>query len=239
MAGASKVWVGPDVPAFVQLAAGTLELSLLDPVHVGAPAEGASTDAFLAFFRDPYGASSCALSGAANCTYGAALYHCSGKLLWVLTLNAFLSKPERLEVQDIRYDRGVLYFNEACQTYSKEAGGQCSALIAVDPALKKVLWRTPHLTSNNVFTVTERYLITGYGFTAEPDFLYIVRRTDGTIAQRVSIPTGHDGMQLLGDGLLEVSIYGKPPLRFKLEGFDGDKPRLVKAPAPSPLDTRR
>lgn len=228
VANAQRVWVGPDVPSFVQLGAGTLELFLMDPVSV----EPSSTknDGFLAFYRDPYGASSCQLSGNQNCAYGATLYHCSGKLLWVLSLGQFLSKPERLEVQDIRYFDGVLYFNEACQSYSKESVGKCSSIVAVDPVAKKVLWRSPPLTSNNVFLPLNRYLVSGYGFTAEPDFLFVVRRSDGAVVHRTSIPSAHDGMSIEGD-VLTASIYGQKPLRYRLEGFDGEKPKLVKLPA--------
>lgn len=242
-AGATRIWTGPAVPSFVQLTAGTLELFLLDPARVSAapPAPGApATDGFLAFYRDPYGASSCALSGDKNCAFGAAIYHCSGRLIRVLGLNAFMSRPDRLEVQDVRLDGGVLYFNEACQSYSKEAQGKCSSLVAVDIETQKVLWRSPPLTSNNRFLVAGKYLITGYGFTAEPDFLFVVRRSDGTVAQRVPVTSGHEEMAFQGPDAIAVGIYGGTTLRYRLEGFDGDKPRLVKigegkkAPEPPP-----
>ena len=230
-AGSPRIWVGPEVPAFVQLTAGTLELFLLDKVRIGAaPAASgeAAEDGFLAFYRDPIGASSCHLSGPENCSFGAALYHCSGKLLWVLGLNGFMSRPDRLEVQDIRYGGGALYFNEACQSYSKEANGRCSSLVAVDTVAKKVLWRSPPLTSNGMFVVAGEHLIAGYGFTAEPDFVHVVKRSDGSIAQRIPVPTGPQRIELVKPGEVEVELYDATRLRFRLEGFDGDKPRLVK-----------
>lgn len=230
-AGSPRIWVGPEVPAFVQLTAGTLELFLLDKVRIAAAPPGsgeAAEDGFLAFYRDPYGASSCHLSGPENCGFGAALYHCSGKLLWVLGLNGFMSRPDRLEVQDIRYGGGTLYFNEACQSYSKEANGRCSSLVAVDTVAKKVLWRSPPLTSNGMFVVAGGHLIAGYGFTAEPDFLHVVKRSDGSIAQRIPVPTGPQRIELVKPGEVEVELYDATRLRFRLEGFDGDKPRLVK-----------
>ena len=226
-AGSPRIWVGPEVPAFVQLTAGSLELFLLDKVRIAAPAD-ASEDGFLALYRDPYGASSCDLSGPTNCAFGAALYHCSGKLLWVLGLNSLMSRPDRLEVQDIRFDGGTLYFNEACQSYSKEANGRCSSLVAVDAAAKKVLWRSPPLTSNGMFTVAGKYLITGYGFTAEPDFLFVLKRSDGSIAQRVPVATGPQRIELMSPEMVLVDLHDGSRQRFGLEGFDGDKPRLVK-----------
>lgn len=228
-----RFWVGPDVPSFIPITVGTLELFILDPVVIDNPDSTPAPDGFLAYYRDPYDASSCGLGGNTNCAVGAALYHCSGKLLWVHHFKNFMSKPTHLEVQDVRYDRGVLYFNEACQSYSKEAGGQCSALIAVDPKEKKVLWRTKPLISNNRFLVHKKYIITGYGFTAEPDFLYVIRKSDGSVVQKISVPTSHEEFKLEGDRLT-VSIYGDKLLLYRLDGFEGDKPKLVRLPDPPP-----
>lgn len=210
-----------------------MELFIMDPVAIDNPETTRTPDGFLAFYRDPYDASSCGLSANTNCAVGAALYHCSGKLLWVHNFKNFLSKPTHLEVQDVRYDRGLLYFNEACQSYSKEAGGQCSALVAVDPKEKKVIWRSKPLISNNRFFVLKNYIIAGYGFTAEPDFLYVVRKSDGSVAQKISIPTSHEELKQEGDRLV-VSIYGDKLLHYRMEGFDGDKPKLVKLADPPP-----
>ncbi|MCK6593351.1 MAG: hypothetical protein L6Q76_37820, partial [Polyangiaceae bacterium] len=227
-AASPRVWTGLDVPSFVQITAGTLELFLLDKVRIAAP-ESADEDGFLAFYRDPYGASSCDLSSPKNCAFGAALYHCSGKLQWVVGLNDFMSRPDRLEVQDIRFDGGTLYFNEACQSYSKEANGRCSSLVAVDPSAKKVLWRSQPLLSNNTFVVAgEKYLITGYGFTAEPDYLFVLKRSDGSIAQRISVTTGPQRIERMGTNHVRVDLHDGTRQTYRLDGFDGEKPRLVK-----------
>jgi len=218
--GSQRLWVGPDVPPFVFITGGTRELFLLDE----------SPEGYFAFYRDPYNAGSCTLRESKNCSYGVAFFDCSGKQRWLFLLEPLLSRPDRLEVQDIRYDGGVLYFNEACQSYSRDAGGRCSSLVAVDPMTQKVLWRTPPLTSNNEFLVTDKYIISGYGFTDEPDALFIVRRSDGKIMQRVSIPSAHETLRLAPDGTLTANIYYQRTLRFRTEGFDGDKPRLIKLP---------
>ncbi len=176
--GSPRVWVGRDVPPFVLVQGGTRELFLLDQ----AP------DGFVGLYRDPYGASSCRLDGDANCSFGAALFECSGKTRWLFALDPFLSRKDHLEIQDMRYADGVLYFNEACQSYSREAQGKCSSLVAVEPLTKTLLWRTRPLVSNATFLVAGRYLITGYGFTAEPDALFLVRRSDGKIMSSTPIP---------------------------------------------------
>lgn len=218
--GSARTWVGQDVPPFVLVQGGTRELTLLDQ----AP------DGFVGLFRDPYGASSCTLSGPANCSFGVALFECSGKTRWLFLLDPFLSRKDHLEVQDMRYADGVLYFNEACQSYSKEVQGQCSSLVAVEPLTKTLLWRTKPLVSNATFIVANRYLITGYGFTAEPDALFIIRRSDGKVMGRTSIPTAHHTLSLDASGVLRVDAWSGPALRFRAEGFDGDHPRLVAFP---------
>jgi hypothetical protein len=218
--GSPRVWVGRDVPPFVLVQGGTRELFLLDQ----AP------DGFVGLYRDPYGASSCSLEGDANCSFGAALFECSGKTRWLFALDPFLSRKDHLEIQDMRYADGVLYFNEACQSYSRDAQGKCSSLVAVEPLTKTLLWRTRPLVSNATFLVAGRYLITGYGFTAEPDALFLVRRSDGKIINSTPIPTAHATLELGPDGVLTVGTHNGPVLRFRAEGLDGERPRLVALP---------
>lgn len=57
-----------------------------------------------------------------------------------LPLGPRMSRPAHLEVQDVRYEARTLYFNEACQSYAREAGGRCSALVGLDgprPSLRR------------------------------------------------------------------------------------------------------
>jgi hypothetical protein len=72
-------------------------------------------------------------------------------VVWDIVLNPLFSRNDYLEVQDIRYEAGKLYCNEACITYAKDAKGQCSALLCIDPVQATVLWRTANLVSNNMF----------------------------------------------------------------------------------------
>jgi hypothetical protein len=216
--GSRRVWVGPQVPGFVPLTEGTQELTLLDRVG----------EEFLAFYRDPYGASTCHLSGEVNCGYTARLFTRCGEVKWTVRLGDFLSRPTYLEVQDIRYDGGVLYFNEACQSYAKGAKGRCSSLVAVDPQANTLLWRTPALVSNGRFLVHGDYLVTGYGFTRERDYVFVVRRRDGRVMQKRSVPSAPQDFVLVGDDAVDVILYpGDRAKRFRLRGWDGSQPRLV------------
>ncbi|MBI3200343.1 MAG: hypothetical protein HYZ29_02300 [Myxococcales bacterium] len=215
-ARSQRVWVGTPVPTFVPLASGTQELMLLDPTPNG----------YFAVYRDPYDASSCKLSGSKNCDNEVAAFDCSGKTLFRVPLKTFFSRKDHLELQDARFAGDVVYFNEACQSYSSGAGGKCSSLVALDPYARKVLWRSPALTSNNRFKVYDKYIVTGYGFTAEPDFLFVIRRSDGKVMQKVGVPSAHEDL-IEGPGSIVAQMETGRGLLFTLEGFDGPSPKLV------------
>lgn len=230
--GSPRVWVGPQVPGFVPLMEDSMELFLLDRVG----------DEFMALYRDPYGASSCGLGDDANCSYFVRLYDLEGNERWAVDPNELLSRTTYLEVQDIRYDQGLLYLNEACQSYARGARGKCSALLAYDPAAGELRWRTRPLVSNGEFLVHGDHIITGYGFTNERDFIFVIRRRDGKIVQKISVPKSPQTFTLSDDGLLEVIIYPGTTLLYRLRGWDSDAPRLVKTkrkPTPKRIITGR
>lgn len=219
-ADSPRVWVGPQVPGFVPLVEGTAELFLLNHESDGS---------FLAFYRDPYGASSCALSGNDNCKYVATLFAHCGEVKWSIGLSELLSRPDRLEIQDIQLEGDTLYFNEACQSYSKEAKGKCSALVAVDPVANEVQWRSKPLVSNGVFFIAGDYIVAGYGFTAERDTLSIVRRSDGRVMGKQRLPKAPQDIRLLEPGIIEVEVYpGNTSYLFRMVGWETPSPKLVK-----------
>ena len=139
------------MPAYIPRSLRTLELIVLDPADGG----------WLSLYREPYNRPTCALSTSRNCAYVARFYDRRGTLAWSLDLNDLMSRTDHLEVQDIRLRGGVLYFNEACQSYARDAQGQCSSLVAVDPREHRVMWRTAPLTSNGRFRVRGCYIVAG------------------------------------------------------------------------------
>ncbi len=219
-AGNERVWVGPPVPRAVELEVGGRELFLLDPVEGG----------HLAFYREPYGGKSCTLQTRANCGYLARFYGDDGDgPRWSLDLGTVMSRPSDLEVQDLRYADGVLYFNEACASYSRQAKGRCASLIAWDPATQQVLWRTKPLTSNGRFLVHGELLISGYGFTGEPDAVFLVSRATGRVLSKQRLRTAHETLAVDGDVLSVVEYSGKTR-RFRLVGLGTKRPRMQPIP---------
>jgi hypothetical protein len=212
-----RTWAGPPVPDYIPMKLGTLELFLLDKADGGR----------LAFYRDPYNLSSCTLGGSANCAYIARFYDKRGAMQWELGLNDLMSRGDHLEVQDIRLADGVVYFNEACQSYSSGANGTCSSLVAVDPRAGKVLWRTAPLTSNGRFRLRGCYIVAGYGFTAEPDSLFLVDRSTGSVLQKLFVSSSPEQLDLVGPDRLDVQLYSGVRRKFRLDGMDAGGGSIV------------
>jgi len=178
-------------PAYVKAELDGLQLFIAD----------STADGWMGFYRGPLGGG----PNGANVAYRAILYRADGSRAWDTNLNRFLSRTDHLEVQDVRYANGRLYFNEACQSYSREAGGACSSLLAVDPVAGTVGWRTPPLTSNNIILLHGPYIVAGYGFTAEPDSLFLIDRATGRILDRQPLDSAAGYLEVTGEDLVVVT----------------------------------
>ncbi len=102
---------------------------------------------------------------------------------------------------------GVLYIETTHLGYASTSKGRNAYLTAIDIATGRILWRTPGLVANaQTFVVTGNLIVTGYGFTAEPDFLYLVDRRTGRVRDRLAVPSGPEQI-VLKDGRLKVRTY--------------------------------
>jgi hypothetical protein len=219
-------WAGLPLPSYVPPRVDTLELLLADHADGGT----------LAFYREPYELGSCTLGDGRNCAYVARFYDARGKKRWALNLSSVLSRPDHIEVQDIRLSNGVLYLNEACQSYSREAGGTCSRLVAIDPVAKQVLWRTDPLVSNGRFRVRGCYIVAGYGFTAEPDFLHLVDRGTGKVVQRIPISSSAEQLTLLSPDRLDATLYSGVVRRYRLVDVESNHGSIAELDAPERIN---
>lgn len=101
----------------------------------------------------------------------------------------------------------VLYVENAHSTYARSSYGQNAYITAIDLNTRKALWRSPALVANaNTFLVTPHYLITGYGFTDEPDYIYLLDRASGRVVDRLLLPTGPEKITWQGK-LVHVRTY--------------------------------
>ena len=144
------------------------------------------------------------------CAYRALLFNEDGSRRWDADLNRYLQSERYVEIQDVRYHEGDLFFNEACATHSSEVQGRCSWLVRLDPILGDVVWRSPPRTSNNIFILHEGQVIAGYGFTGEPDALYLLDPETGRIEARAELDAAHQYLEVHENRLYVVtyqSVY--------------------------------
>ena len=86
---------------------------------------------------------------------------------------------------------GVLYVSTGHRTYAASSGGRNAYLTALDLASGALRWRSQPLVCNaQNFLLLEDAIICGYGFTSEPDHLYVLDRASGKVAQRLKLKTG-------------------------------------------------
>ncbi len=102
---------------------------------------------------------------------------------------------------------GILYVENAHSTYASSSYSRNAYITAIDLRTKRKLWRSPALVANaQTFLVTDRSLITGYGFTAEPDYLYLLDRVTGKVVDRLDLPTGPERITWQGHDI-KVRTY--------------------------------
>jgi hypothetical protein len=102
---------------------------------------------------------------------------------------------------------GLLYVETAHSTYAKSSYGLNAYLNAIDLKTKKLRWRSPALVANaSNFVLLDDVIVSGYGFTAEPDYLYALDRATGKVVGRVMLPTGPELIVRHGN-VLTVTTY--------------------------------
>jgi hypothetical protein len=80
-------------------------------------------------------------------------------------------------------------------------------LNAVDLKTKKLRWRSPALVANaDDFVLLDDTIVSGYGFTDEPDYLYAVDRATGRVKGRILLPSAPERIARHGD-VLTVDTY--------------------------------
>ncbi|HEX6084927.1 MAG TPA: hypothetical protein VF266_10415 [Thermoanaerobaculia bacterium] len=104
----------------------------------------------------------------------------------------------------------VLYVAHGHRTYAKSSHGMNAYLTAIDLRSGKPLWHSAPLVANatNFTFLDDDHLVTGYGFTAEPDFLYVLRAKDGAAVAKIPLKSGPSYL-LRKDGRLFVRTYDR------------------------------
>lgn len=133
-------------------------------------------------------------------------------LRYAFDFTTFTQPPNRGEFEPLMWAReagGVLYVSNSHLTYASQTMGRNAYLSAIDLGAKKTLWRSPALVANaRTFVVTGDLIVAGYGFTAEPDFLYLLDRRSGKVLHRLPVPSAPELIKLR-DGRLHVRTYDR------------------------------
>jgi hypothetical protein len=117
---------------------------------------------------------------------------------------------KRFASQDATYAQvvdGTLYVCNGGGSYAREVFGKKGFVTALELATGALRWRSDALRCNATFAVSGDYLVTGYGFTDEPDNLFLMRMADGATAGQVKLESGPDLVTRVGQRV-HVEAYG-------------------------------
>ena len=111
--------------------------------------------------------------------------------------------------QYIRWAKVVddtLYVAIGHNTYASSEP-KSSYIVAIDLNTNEVIFRSQPLVSNAMnFQIVDDTIICGYGFTAEPDFIYLLDRYNGKMIEQIPVNSGPDQFEIVDDTLY-VATY--------------------------------
>jgi outer membrane protein assembly factor BamB len=106
---------------------------------------------------------------------------------------------------------GVLYICNGGGSYAREVHGKKAFMSALDATTGELLWRSDPLVCGQDFVIEGGGIVTGYGFTDEPDYVFVLDRATGRTKQRLPIESAPNHFEMLasGGGRMLVETYGK------------------------------
>jgi outer membrane protein assembly factor BamB len=118
---------------------------------------------------------------------------------WVLDVSSLGRSSWPLELRFARQVGGTLYVANAHRTYAATTRNRNGYVTALDPATGRIRWQSPALVANaDRFAVVGDVLVTGYGFTAEADWLYALDRRTGKPLARLAVPSAPEVISARG-----------------------------------------
>lgn len=87
--------------------------------------------------------------------------------------------------------------------YASDSANRNGYLTGIELATGRVRWRSPSLVANaGNFVLTRGLVVSGYGFTAERDWLYLVDPATGRVRDRLRLPSAAEEIQVRGDRIV-------------------------------------
>ncbi|MEE2755471.1 MAG: hypothetical protein VYA30_02365 [Myxococcota bacterium] len=147
----------------------------------------------------------------------AVAFGAAGQRIHALDFEALLA-PRRVRSGDEEFvganlghvimQNGIMYASVGHNTYAASTYGWNATLVAVKPATGKVIWQSPPLVSNaKRFLLIGDVIVSGYGFSSEPDYIYQVSARSGVVLKRHKVRSGPDDFYLNQLGRLFVRTY--------------------------------
>lgn len=114
-------------------------------------------------------------------------------------------------------DGDRLFVSLNANGYAKEFPEGSNRIVAVDLCTQKVQWVSKDLRNNGPMMLVEDAIITGYGFTAEKDYLYVLDAHTGKELQKLPLVKAPSALALEGDRLT-ARIYDGV-VDYKVQGL--------------------
>ena len=87
-------------------------------------------------------------------------------------------------------ENDILYVSNSHSTYAESSANKNAYITAINLKDNSIIWRSEPLTSNCNFTIIKDNIVCGYGFTAEPDFIYIINKYSGRRLEKIKLNSG-------------------------------------------------
>ncbi len=151
--------------------------------------------------------------------------------------SALSRAPRPFEVMFAQLVGKTLVVELAYNGYAKESGGKNGYFVAYDAASGALFWVSDPLTGNAwEALVSGGSIVTGYGFTAEPDFVFVLDLATGKTEQKIPVKSGPELMRLKEDRLF-VRTYDTDYVFKSKTGFAPPLPAAFPALASSTTAT--
>lgn len=111
-----------------------------------------------------------------------------------------------ISVSETQIEDDVLYACISHPTYSISSTGYNAYIVAVDLCTQTIKWITKPLTCNSSFVIYDDVIFTGYGFTNEQDYVYVIDKESGDRISRILLDKAPSYFSIL-DNKLYVRTY--------------------------------
>ncbi len=138
------------------------------------------------------------------------------QLLYSIDFSNYTYSPEYKEedyefiqqtIKWVTIEDGVLYVSHSHGSYADSSNNMNAYITAINLSDMSVLWRTDALVSNSTdFLIVDDVIISGYGFTDEPDFLYQIDRNTGKTIDKILLKSAPEYI-IKKDAIIYVRTY--------------------------------